>query len=259
MDRVRRRLDLLRYLLLASAVLLTASYADTGLAQTTSCQTGQGVWQNTPVALQSGIFTAEFDATPNTALMNGVIGLSSGPASDYSDLAAIVRFDDSGQIDARNNGTYASDTTVPYTVGTTYHFRLVINVPTHTYTIYVTPAASTEKVLGTNYLFRVEQGTVGSLDNWALYADAGSHQVCNFTVNASSVVANNDSVTTDQDVALIIDVLANDTDAEGDVLTVSSTTQPVNGSVVNNNIDVTYTPNTGLSGFPRVRQVTIQI
>ncbi len=249
-DRVPRRLDLLRYLLLAGAVLLTASYADSGLAQTTSCKTGQGVWQNTPVALQSGIFTAEFDATPNAAFMNGVVGLSSGPAGGYSSLAAIVRFDDdSGHIDARNGGTYTSDTAVPYTVGTTYHFRLVINVPAHTYTIYVTPDGSTEKILGTNYLFRTEQSAVGSLDNWALYAGAGSHQVCNFTVDGSPVVANADSVSTDQDVARIIDVLANDIDADpGDTLTVSSITQPANGSVVNNIIDVTYTPNTGFLG-----------
>ena len=62
-------------------------------------------------------------------------------------------------------------------------------------------------------------------------------------------VANNDSVTTDPEVALIIDVLANDTDADtGDTLTVSAVTPPTNGSVVNNNIDVTYTPNTGFSG-----------
>ncbi|TDJ69381.1 MAG: hypothetical protein E2O38_13690, partial [Proteobacteria bacterium] len=62
-------------------------------------------------------------------------------------------------------------------------------------------------------------------------------------------VANTDSATTAQDVALIIDVLANDTDADaGDTLTVSTVTQPANGSVVNNNTDVTYTPNTGFSG-----------
>jgi predicted small secreted protein len=62
-------------------------------------------------------------------------------------------------------------------------------------------------------------------------------------------VANADSATTQQDVAVIIDVLANDTDGDvGDTLTVSAVTQPVNGSVVNNATNVTYTPKTGFSG-----------
>jgi hypothetical protein len=56
-------------------------------------------------------------------------------------------------------------------------------------------------------------------------------------------------VSTAQNVELVIDVLANDTDADaGDTLTVSSVTQPANGSVVNNMANVTYTSNTGFSG-----------
>lgn len=153
------------------------------------CQAGRAAWQTTPVALQSGTFTAEFDATPDTAFMDGVIGLASGPANAYTDLAAIVRFNSAGNIDARNGGTYTADTTVPYTVGTRYHFRLVINLPTHTYDIHVTPEGSPEKVIGTSYRFRTEQDTVGRLDTWAQYASAGSHHVCNFTVNASGTWA----------------------------------------------------------------------
>ena len=61
-------------------------------------------------------------------------------------------------------------------------------------------------------------------------------------------VAFNDSAATDADTAVTIDVLANDTDADGDSLTIDSVTDPANGSVVNNGSDVTYTPDPGFSG-----------
>ena len=57
-----------------------------------------------------------------------------------------------------------------------------------------------------------------------------------------------DSAATNQDEAVVIDVLLNDTDPDGDGLTVVSTTQPAHGSVVNNGDSVTYTPATGYYG-----------
>ncbi|MBT8135622.1 MAG: tandem-95 repeat protein [Gammaproteobacteria bacterium] len=66
----------------------------------------------------------------------------------------------------------------------------------------------------------------------------------------NSPVAVADSANTEQGVEVNIDVLANDTDEDaGDTLTVTSVTQPANGSVVNNNDGtVTYTPDADFSG-----------
>jgi uncharacterized repeat protein (TIGR01451 family) len=61
-------------------------------------------------------------------------------------------------------------------------------------------------------------------------------------------VAVDDSDTTDSDTPVTIDVLHNDSDPDGDTLTVTSVTQGADGSVVNNNDDVTYTPVLGFSG-----------
>jgi uncharacterized repeat protein (TIGR03803 family)/VCBS repeat-containing protein len=56
-------------------------------------------------------------------------------------------------------------------------------------------------------------------------------------------VANPDSATTRQNKAVTINVLANDSDPDGDALTVSSVTQPSNGTVVKNlNGTLTFTP-----------------
>jgi hypothetical protein len=55
-------------------------------------------------------------------------------------------------------------------------------------------------------------------------------------------VAVDDSDTTPADTSVTIDVLDNDSDKDGDTLTVDTVTQGTNGSVTNNGDDVTYTP-----------------
>ncbi|MBT8143377.1 MAG: tandem-95 repeat protein, partial [Gammaproteobacteria bacterium] len=62
-------------------------------------------------------------------------------------------------------------------------------------------------------------------------------------------VAHDDAETTNYQTAVTIDVLTNDTDADGDALSVASVTQGTSGTVTNNGSSVTYTPNTGFSGM----------
>ena len=57
-----------------------------------------------------------------------------------------------------------------------------------------------------------------------------------------------DSDTTYQDTPVTVDVLANDSDPDGNPLTVDNVGTPANGTAVNNGSDVTYTPNTGFTG-----------
>jgi VCBS repeat-containing protein len=61
-------------------------------------------------------------------------------------------------------------------------------------------------------------------------------------------VAVNDSAITDEGTPVIIDVLNNDSDVDGDALAVDSVTQGANGSVANNGSYVTYTPTPGFNG-----------
>ena len=62
-------------------------------------------------------------------------------------------------------------------------------------------------------------------------------------------VAVDDSATTNENTPVNIAVLTNDTDTDGDTLTVVSVTQPTNGSTaIESDGTVTYTPTTGFSG-----------
>ncbi len=148
---------------------------------TGSCTTVANTWKNTAFAAKTGTFTVEFDATPNKANMDGVIGLSSGAATSYAKLAAIVRFYTNGLIEARNGKVYGAATRIAYTVGVKYHFKLVVRMASHTYDVYVTtPGRTAETILASNYTFRSENGNVSSLSNWASYAVSGTQEVCNF-------------------------------------------------------------------------------
>lgn len=74
--------------------------------QTSSTQnlTVSSSWTNTNLPSESSPFELSFNATPNQNDENVVIGLSNGTASAYTNLAAIVRFNPTGQIDAKRLG-----------------------------------------------------------------------------------------------------------------------------------------------------------
>jgi hypothetical protein len=143
-----------------------------------------GEWKNGSFATQTGTFTAVFDATPSAAPINGSVALSSGPQSTWTGLAAIVHFSPLGTILVRKGSSYLSDVPMTYTAGKTYHVRMVVNVLTDSYSVYVTPALGAEVLLASSYGFRTEQVGVPSLNTWDSYqlAEAGALKVCNFAL-----------------------------------------------------------------------------
>jgi len=72
------------------------------------------------------------------------------------------------------------------------------------------------------------------------------------TVNVTPVndapVAVNDTATTTAGDAVVVPVLANDSDVDGDALTVTAVTNPGNGTAAITGSSVTYTPNVGFTG-----------
>ncbi len=156
-------------------------------SSSTPGETSTSSWANTAFAAQKSGMSAEFDATPNAADMDGVVGLSTTAGSNYGSFAAMVRFNGSGTIDARNGGAYAADTNINYTAGTSYHFRIVANVPAGTYSVYVTPKGGSEQTLATNYAFRTEQAGTTSLANYGIISESGTFTLDNFTVKAQAL------------------------------------------------------------------------
>lgn len=147
-----------------------------------ACTTSSTAWKNTSIAQQTRTFTTTFTATPNNANMDGVLGLSNGAADAYTDLAASVRFNNTGFIDVRNAGSYQAATSYAYTPGTAYTFRMEVNIATRRYSVYVKQGAAAETLLANNFAFRTEQASVTQLNNFAVISSIGTMNQCSLAV-----------------------------------------------------------------------------
>jgi hypothetical protein len=148
-------------------------------------QTG-GSWVNQWFADPHARFQVELDATPSVADIDAVIGLAGRSASRFTDLAAIVRFNADGFIDARNGAAYAASSAISYAPGATVHLLLDVDRWHRTYTAQVrSPGSSTYTTIGTNYAFRTEQSQIALFTDLAEEVDgpAGSLDVCNVLVS----------------------------------------------------------------------------
>jgi hypothetical protein len=145
-----------------------------------------GMFVNTPMASQTGTFTAEFDAKPGASPTNALVGFSMGAQTAFTGFATSVRFNSMGMIDALNVTPYEAATPIPYMANVSYHFRVVVNVASHTYSAYVTPPGGSELTIGTSFAFRTAQNGVAALSSWALVVNtgsAGTTTACGFFVH----------------------------------------------------------------------------
>lgn len=106
---------------------------------------------------QTGNPTVKFNATPSGNNINTVVGLADGPQRAYTNLAAIVRFNPSGFIDAYNGTGYSSINSIPYVSGEKYSFWFVLNIPAQTYDAGVTPQGTRWSKIGANYALRPQR------------------------------------------------------------------------------------------------------
>lgn len=164
----------------------------------TACITavGSGNWVNSSIAEQTGVFAVEFDATPSQRNTDHsmFIGLSNGaitpavPADGVPELKTAIEFKTTGFITARNAELWVADNQIPYSPNVNYHFRMEINIPAQTYSVYVITAGGSSQTVGTNYQFRKEKGLptvfVSALNNFGDFVNSatGTCKVCNITV-----------------------------------------------------------------------------
>jgi hypothetical protein len=151
-----------------------------------------GAWSNQTFPDQTKRFHVELDATPSASGIDAVIGLAPGGAASFADLAAIVRFNPSGAIDARAGSAYQADLTYPYRPGTQYHIRIDLDVRTHQYSVWVRSQFSSSYTgIAHSYAFRSEQAGASDLSSVGFEADsaAGGLSVCNVSAVADATTA----------------------------------------------------------------------
>jgi hypothetical protein len=127
---------------------------------------------NLAVGASSAVMSVSLHARAAQANMDGVVGVTSGAADAYDDFAASVRFWTNGLIEARDGATYRADRAVAYMPGADYDIRFIIDLASHTYSVYVRganadPYGYDYVLLASNYKFRPAQAQVTSLDHVA--------------------------------------------------------------------------------------------
>ena len=144
-------------------------------------------------AEQTGSFEISFDATPLADKIDVFTGISAVAPASASDVSVIVRFNDSGMIDARNGGSFRADQALGYSANKVYRVRMVIDVASRTYSVFVTPAGRAEVPLAKNYAFRTQRVDVKSLSKIVLAGFKGpdgffkgSHRITGVSLKAVS-------------------------------------------------------------------------
>jgi large repetitive protein len=123
-----------------------------------------------------------------------------------------------------------------------------------TYTIVAQPTKGTLSGSGANLTYTPKPNAHGA-DSFTFKANDAKTDSTPATVNIiinpinDAPVAVNDVVSTAKNTAITIAVRNNDTDADGDTLTVTSVTKPANGSTtILNGTSIRYTPNRNFTG-----------
>ncbi|MEA5604841.1 beta strand repeat-containing protein, partial [Nostoc sp. UHCC 0252] len=175
--------------------------------------------ENATTAIDSGIIVSDVDS-PN--LVSATIRITSGFVSAQDTLAFINQ--------NGITGNYNSSTGVLTLTGSSS----VANYQTALRSITYTNSSDNPSLTPRTVSFIVNDGTVSS--------EAVTRNI-NITAVNDVPVAVNDSITTNKNTPIIINaatLLNNDTDADNDILSITSFTQPSEGSLINNG-DSTYT------------------
>jgi len=158
-----------------------------------------------------------------------------------------------------NNPPTASDDIAQATQGQAVNFNILANDSdpdgdSLTVAITAPPANGTAVVLPDNRISYTSAAAFAGVDSIGYTVDDGNGASDTATVSITVVASNNapvaadDSATTGQGLAVSIDVLANDTDADGNALLVSTVNTAAIGATAILNNAVTYTPAVGFSG-----------
>ena len=160
-----------------------AGQLDVRVSDSFGTVTSTHLWQNHGIVPQTGVFSATFSTVPGSANVDTVIGFSAGTADFWDDLAAYVRFNPQGTVDARNGPAFAAVNPFTYTAGVSYLIEMEVNVVTRRYRATIMPPSGAPVVIADDFAFRTEQAGVTRLANFACLTWAGGSQ----TVSALTV------------------------------------------------------------------------
>lgn len=175
----------------APAAAPEESVAEAALAGCTAYSAGGG-FGSEAFTSTSTLAIADLEATATgSAALDAVIAMTRGAPTSFNHLATSVRFSTAGILDVRDGTAYRADASVPFTLGQVRKLRIVADIPSHTFSVYVDTGFGATTRLAKRYAFRSTTATLPSLDRIAAIVDgaAGQLSVCNTLLTSSTKVA----------------------------------------------------------------------
>ncbi|MFY0571398.1 glycoside hydrolase family 88 protein [Archangium lansingense] len=121
-------------------------------------------------AANTGIQVVEFDVTPFSNTVDGVVGYadSSTIVTGYGSLPMTIRMNPAGFFDVRRGDTFAALVNLPYQANTTYHVRMRTDLNAKVYSVWVTPPGGSEVLLAERFVFRTGAPAIDDLGKVSL-------------------------------------------------------------------------------------------
>ncbi len=204
----------------------------------------------------NAVINIELPASGRYFLKITGVGNDSVPYSDYGSLGQYYISGKINPLSTSNEAPIGVDDIATTTENNSVDIDVLANdtdANNNSLTIStVTTATNGTATINNNaILYTPNTGYTGT-DNFQYTVSDGleaSTAAVTVTVEANAApTANNDNVVSAEHQAVTIDVLANDTDANGDSLTATQLTTPANGSITLNNNIFTYTPDSTFVG-----------
>lgn len=138
-------------------------------------------WQSAPFAPQTDMFTYYIHAQPQQPNTDTLVGLSRGPATNWTQLAAIIRFNAQGFVDFRDGDVYRA--LWPKNYMSQYNFsgdfRMQVDMRRKTYSVwYWSFDGDSWSLMANDFRFRTEQAGVTQLDHFTAEAETGGIDTC---------------------------------------------------------------------------------
>ncbi len=138
----------------------------------------------------SGLLSIEFDVTPLYNNIDGVIGYADGTTNitGYSSLGMIVRMNTGGTFDVRDGAVYQAVKTVAYTANSTYHVKIVTNIASKKFDVWVNRIGQPQVQIASAYSYRSDAPAINSIGKVCLYSttnqafSVNNHKIANLDV-----------------------------------------------------------------------------
>ncbi len=120
----------------------------------------------------NGVKTVEYDVTPLFTGIDGTMSFADSltAVTGTSSYAMTIRMNSGGYFDVRNGTAFASLTNVSYTANTKYHIKLVADLSTKKYDVYITPAGGSQALIASGYSFRSDAPYTDDIGKMCLYS-----------------------------------------------------------------------------------------